>query len=172
MASLPTYDLEVYKAESAEDSAALLMTHNINVLEIADYVNKLKAFVEESLSNDTQGTTISQVNTLIESAKYEITIPVVWSTSTLPIDVSNPTLGTMTRTNNPDGSVSVAITNIKNKRKIIVQVQTYAGHVVRPKILISQSFVTLTFARRVDLDPTVGHTPATTDPNIKKLIIF
>ena len=171
MTDLPSYPLSLQKAKTSEDAAAHVLVHNINSEELVEYINQLKLYIEESLSTETQGITSAQARTIVENSKYEINIPISWPTSTININ-GDASLGTMTRTNNADGSVTITITNIKNTKKLIAQVQTLSGVVVNPKITITKSFIILHFNRRNDVDATPGYGDNSTDPNIKKLIIF
>jgi hypothetical protein len=168
---LPSYDLSLQKIELNNDPPGSALINNINADELVTYINAIKNYIADNISSDVTGITSTQAKALIEAAKHIITLPVIWPTSTLYIDPSNPSLGTITRTNAANGSCSIVVTNVKNSKKIIVQMQSYAGDVVRPKINITSTYITITFARREDLDQTPGHTNTTTDPNIKYLII-
>lgn len=170
---LPDYDLSLNKAVPSEDTAALLQNHNINAEELVEYINSIKSYVQENVGNDTSGTTPSQVHDIILASKQIITLPVVWTSNTLPIDATNPELGTMTRTINPTGSVTVVITNVKNSKQIVVQCRTLGGEIVRPKITLTTAFVTVFFARQEDLAATPGWGgTSANDPNIKEILIF
>lgn len=170
--TLPDYPLELQKALMSEDQAAHVTVHNLNMDELVEYINRLRDYVASAVSVETSGITAAQARTIIESQKVQVTLPVAWPSSTMPIMDGTTQIGTMTRTNNPDGSASIAITNVKNTRKILVQVQSFDGQVVRPRISITNSFITIHFQRREDIDPTAGHSDQNTDPNIKRVIIF
>ena len=167
---LPDYDLSLNNASTARDVAEFVLTHNLNMGEIVSYVNSIRGAVNNITGN--QGTTPTQVREIIQSERYEILIPVVWATNTLPIDSTNPTLGTMTRTQNDDDSVTITVTNIKNTRKLIPDIRTFSGEIAYVNVTVTESFITINIDRIEDLSVTPGHTDNSTDPNIKRLILI
>lgn len=165
-------DIELISASSNDDAVNFLQVSNSNFQEVANYINDLLECIRELQSVEEGGVTANQVKTLIEESKIEIEIPVSWPTSTLPIDGNDPANGTLTRTDNPDGSVTVVITNLKNDNKILTRLTSYSGENVSANIKVEQSFITVTFNRSEELDITAGNPTPSTDPNIKKLYIF
>lgn len=171
-------DITLKDAKPSEDSAAHILTHNQNMSEIQAWIRNFKVAIELLASSSGGALDTTAISELIQASKYSIQIPVGMTTGQ---EITDSNGFKVKRIGIPAGggndSVEFQITDTNTDRntnfaKSLFNVKQFDGKIVYPSILPNLTNIRIIFRHYSEVAVTAGHTPATTDPNIKIITIF
>lgn len=173
---LPIYPLSLQASQQNEDSASLSVVHNLNMIELMNYINEVVAHIA-TLGGGGGGSSLTQAqfNQLLATSKNDVLLR-AGMLNNETIDFNEYRL---TRLGIPAGYPTTAVefritdTNIPrntNFRKISIIVRDYNGNTVEPLIKATLTYISLIFMEAIDVSST--QLDPLTDPNSKRITIF
>lgn len=171
---IPTYELQLQEARQDEDGASLALIHNLNVREIASYVNKIKEHIG-TLGGEGGGTITQQsFNQMLLNARSSVTL-LAGMTDGQTIEFNGYQLKRIGNTKLPVNSVTFEITDIDvdrntDFRKLHVFVKSSSGQSIYMPIETSLSNIQIFFSDKSSVASTQQENA--TDPNNKNIILL
>lgn len=171
-------NITLKEAKPAEDNAAHILTHNQNMSEIQAWIRNFKTAIETIAASSGGALDTIAINQLIQSAKYSIQIPVGMTNGQEIVDANG---FKVKRIGIPAGggsdAVEFQITDTIAERNTkfsnaLFNVKQFDGKIVYPSLVPNLTNLRIVFRHYSEVAATAGHTPATTDPNIKIITIF